>query len=223
MNSDNINLDSSWKNLLIETLSKPYFSQLTTSLKDARAQGKTIYPTHNQIFTAFQLTPLQDLKVVILGQDPYHNPGQAMGLSFSVPKGVKIPPSLKNVYKELLNDLGIPIPSHGDLSHWANQGVLLLNATLTVEHKSPNSHKKIGWQHFTDDVISKISETQEGIIFLLWGRFAQSKESLIDVTRHHILSAAHPSPLARGAFFGSKPFSKTNTLLRQSNKTQIQW
>ncbi len=161
--------------------------------------------------------------MVILGQDPYHNLGEAMGLCFSVPKGVRVPPSLVNIYKEINADLGLPIPQHGDLTHWADQGVLLLNAMLTVEANQPASHQKIGWQTFTDAVIRRISEQKDGVVFLLWGRFAQGKKALIDEMRHYVLEAAHPSPLAGNAFSGCRHFSKTNDLLVKQGKTPVDW
>ncbi len=223
MTAKAINLESSWKNLLQDEFSKTYFTEMAAFLRAEKQNGKVIYPPGALIFQAFKQTPLSKLKIVILGQDPYHNPGEAMGLSFSVPKGIKTPPSLKNIYKELKSDIGKTIPSHGDLSHWADQGILLLNAMLTVEKNRPGSHKKIGWQKFTDAVIMQISETQENIIFMLWGRFAQSKKALINTKKHYVLEAAHPSPLARGAYFGSKHFSKANHILSQLQKAPIQW
>lgn len=201
----------------------PYFNDIKKALVDARARGRTIYPPGQLIFNAFDLTPIDAVKVVILGQDPYHGPGEAMGLCFSVPKGVRVPPSLQNVFKEMALDLHASIPNHGDLTSWAEQGVFLLNAMLTVEHKSPGSHKNIGWQTFTDAVIRTLSDQREGLIFLLWGRYAQSKEGLIDQLKHHVLQAAHPSPLARNAFSGCKHFSRTNELLVNMGKTAIQW
>ncbi len=218
-----VKIESSWKEFLQEEFNKEYFSELVAYIKTAKSQGKVVYPPGPLIFNAFNLTPVDKVKVVIIGQDPYHNPNEAMGLSFSVPHGVKIPPSLKNIYKELNSDLGISLPQHGNLTHWAEQGVLLLNAMLTVEHRSPGSHKNIGWQNFTDAVISNLSEKCQGLIFLLWGNFAKSKAGLINKNKHHILMAAHPSPLARGAFFGSKHFSQTNMLLREMGKTTIDW
>ena len=183
----------------------------------------TVYPPGGQIFRAFELTPLQDVKVVILGQDPYHGPGQAMGLSFSVPDGVPAPPSLKNIFKEIETDLGVPMSGRPNLEAWARQGVLLLNAILTVRGGVPASHSRIGWQEFTDAVIRTVSDRCDGVVFLLWGRFAQSKIPLIDASRHHILTAAHPSPLAGGAFFGCRHFSQTNQILVGEGKTPIQW
>nr|MBP9078270.1 uracil-DNA glycosylase [Haliscomenobacter sp.] len=168
-------------------------------------------------------TPFDRVKVVVLGQDPYHNPGEAMGLCFSVPKGIRIPPSLQNIYKELQNDAGVSIPSHGDLSRWAENGVFLLNAMLTVEKNKPGSHQSIGWQLFTDRVIQLLSEKRQGLVFLLWGNFARKKAGLIDASRHLILEAAHPSPLAKGAFFGCKHFSKANAYLQSQGKSPVDW
>ena len=202
---------------------KEYFQNIVSFLKTEKSNNKTIYPPGSKIFEAFNVTPWNDVKVVILGQDPYHNPGQAMGLSFSVPEGITLPPSLKNIFRELKTDIGIELPNHGDLSSWAQQGVFLLNAMLTVEHKSPGSHKKVGWQEFTNAVIQLLSEKREDLVFLLWGNFAKSKKELIDGSKHLILEAAHPSPLARGAYFGSKHFSQTNDYLISKNKTPINW
>ncbi|MCY7328114.1 MAG: uracil-DNA glycosylase, partial [Saprospiraceae bacterium] len=167
--------------------------------------------------------PFDAVKVVLIGQDPYHNPGEAMGLSFSVPRGVRIPPSLANIYRELHSDVGVPIPTHGDLTKWAEQGVLLLNAILTVEARQAASHQKIGWQTFTDAVIHQLSEQKTGLVFLLWGKFAQGKKGLIDLEKHTVLAAAHPSPLARDAFQGNKHFSKTNAILERQGQTPIDW
>lgn len=208
---------------MAEEFEKPYFDQIKQHLLDEKQKGFKIYPPGKLIFNAFNLTPFQKVRVVILGQDPYHNPGEAMGLCFSVPKGVRIPPSLKNIYKEQASDVQIDIPNHGDLTPWAEQGVFLLNAMLTVRHKSPGSHKNIGWQTFTDAVIKKLSDDRDNLIFLLWGRFAQSKINLINQLKHHVLTAAHPSPLARNAFSGCKHFSKTNTLLLENGQAPINW
>jgi len=223
MDPHKVNIEASWKEVLSEEFSKPYFDQIKQHLVVSKTAGNTIYPPGRLIFNAFNSTPFHDVKVVILGQDPYHNPGEAMGLSFSVPKGVRIPPSLKNIYKEIQRDCQLQIPSHGDLTSWAEQGVFLLNAMLTVEHRSPGSHKKIGWQEFTDAVIRILSDKREGLIFLLWGNFARNKKKYIDDLKHHVLEAAHPSPLAGGAFFGSKHFSKTNDILRKQGKDIIDW
>ncbi len=219
-----VKMEPSWKNALSELFNKPYFSQISSHLKTEKALNSVIYPKGNLIFNAFEQTPFDNLKVVILGQDPYHNPGQAMGLSFSVPASVKIPPSLANIYKELNKDIGMPIPTTGDLTKWANQGVLLLNAVLTVRANEPASHGKIGWTSFTDDVIQIISGQKNNIVFLLWGNFAQQKQVLIDATKHKILKAAHPSPLsAHNGFFGCKHFSDTNKYLVAHHKDPIDW
>ena len=220
----NVRIEPSWKELLADEFERPYFRQITHHLKTEKAQGKTIYPPGPFIFNAFACTPVNQLKVVVLGQDPYHGPGQAMGLSFSVPRGVPPPPSLVNIFKELQDDVGVPIPGHGDLTHWARQGVLLLNASLTVRAGEPMSHSKIGWQVFTDSVITRISATQKNIVFLLWGKFAQEKIRLIDAGKHHILKAAHPSPLsASNGFFGCRHFSKTNTWLMKKGLDPVDW
>lgn len=219
----NVKIEESWKNVLIQEFDQPYFHSLATYLRKEKAAGKTIYPPGALIFNAFDTTPFQAVKVVILGQDPYHNPGEAMGLSFSVPRGKRIPPSLRNIYKELNEDLGITIPDHGDLTAWATQGVFLLNAMLTVEQKRAGSHQKIGWQNFTDAVIRKLSEERQNLVFMLWGGFAKKKKVLIDTSKHLVLEAAHPSPLAGGAYFGSKHFSKANTYLQQNGLSPINW
>lgn len=220
---ENIKIEESWKLALKDEFLKPYFLEIKRHYLKAKNAGKILYPPANLIFNAFNLTPFTSLKVVLLGQDPYHNPNQAMGLSFSVPKGISLPPSLKNIYQELYEDLGIP-PSHdGDLSKWAKQGVLLLNSVLSVEKNKPASHQNFGWQTFTDNVISTISLQKEGIIFLLWGNYAKAKKKLIDSKKHFILEAAHPSPLARGAFFGCRHFSKTNKILKSLHKDPIDW
>ncbi len=218
-----IKIEASWKAVLQAEFSQPYFQSLATFLRQEKEQGKTIYPPGSLIFNAFNITPFHQVKVVILGQDPYHNPGEAMGLSFSVPQGVKIPPSLQNIYKELQEDLGTPIRQNGDLTDWATQGVFLLNAMLTVERNRPQSHQKIGWQHFTDAVIRSLSEQREHIVFMLWGNFARKKNVLIDSSKHLILEAAHPSPLAGGSFFGCRHFSKANAYLVAHNQTPINW
>ncbi len=223
MNSNSIKIDQSWKAVIQREFEKPYFIELCNYLNQEKKADKTIYPPDPLIFKAFELTPFDKLKVVILGQDPYHNPGEAMGLSFSVPRGLRVPPSLRNIYKELLQDLQLPISNHGDLTSWAQQGVLLLNAMLTVEHKQAGSHKKIGWQEFTNAIIKAISDNKRGMVFLLWGKFAQSKAHLIDHTKHHILIAAHPSPLARNAYSGCNHFSKTNELLKEEGVSAIDW
>ena len=223
MPSRKVNIHSSWNTVLQGEFDKDYFGDLIDFLRKEKADGRTIYPPGPLIFNAFNSTPFDKVRVVILGQDPYHGPGEAMGLCFSVPKGIRVPPSLKNIYKELKADVGKEIPTHGDLSHWAEQGVFLLNAMLTVEHKKAGSHKKIGWQKFTDAVISKLSEKKEGLIFLLWGNFAKSKKAFINEMKHYVLESAHPSPLAGGAFFGCKHFSKVNELLEKSGFGKIAW
>lgn len=220
----NVQIEESWKQALQEEFSKEYFSGIVDFLKAEKALKREIFPPGNLIFNAFAQTPFHEVKVVLLGQDPYHNQGQAHGLAFSVQEGVRIPPSLQNMYKELHADIGMPTPKTGNLTHWAKQGVLLLNATLTVRAHEANSHAKIGWTSFTNAVIEKISKERKGIIFLLWGRFAQEKQTLIDVSKHYILKAAHPSPLsAHNGFFGCKHFSKTNELLVQQQQTAIDW
>lgn len=219
-----VRIEESWKKVLESEFRKPYFRQITDHIKTEKAQGKTIYPQGSLIFNAFEKTPFDKVKVVIIGQDPYHGPGQAMGLSFSVPRGVPPPPSLVNIFKELQSDTGTPIPNHGDLSGWASQGVMLLNASLTVRAGEPMSHAKIGWHIFTNSVISKISELKEHVVFILWGKFAQEKMELINFKKHHILKSAHPSPLsANNGFFGNRHFSKTNTYLMKQGKDPIDW
>ena len=218
-----VKIESSWKSALAGEFEKPYFENLVRYLHSEKSAGKTIYPPGSQIFRAFDLTPINKVKVVILGQDPYHNPGEAMGLSFSVPKGIATPPSLKNIFKEIETDLGIRMSGSPDLTPWAEQGVLMLNAILTVEAHKAASHSKIGWAEFTDAVIKYLSDNNEGIVFMLWGNFARSKRELIDASKHHVLEAAHPSPLARGAFFGCRHFSKANEMLAAEGKTPIDW
>ncbi len=218
-----VKINSSWKEALNEEFGEPYFEELVLYLRKEKSGGKIIYPPGSLIFNAFDLTPFNKLKVVILGQDPYHGAGQAHGLSFSVPKGVPPPPSLKNIYKEIETDLGVKVNRGGSLEDWASQGVFLLNAVLTVRGSEPTSHSNIGWQRFTDAVIKKISDSKKGVIFLLWGNYARSKRELIDTSKHYILEAAHPSPLARGAFFGCRHFSKTNELLLSQGLSPINW
>ena len=201
-----VKIEASWKDLLNVEFEKPYFEQIVNELKSEKKAGKVIYPPGSLIFNAFNHTPVDKVRVVIIGQDPYHGPGEAMGLSFSVPRGLRVPPSLKNIYKELHTDIGFEIPNHGDLTKWADQGVFMLNAILTVEHKKAGSHRKIGWHLFTDAVIEQLSKHKSGLVFLLWGNFAKSKRALIDETKHHILEAAHPSPLAGGKFFWQSSF-----------------
>ena len=218
-----VRIEQSWKDALAEEFGKPYFESLVRFLHSEKAAGQKIYPPGSQIFRAFDLTPVQNLKVVILGQDPYHGPGQAHGLSFSVSAGVPAPPSLKNIFKEIESDLDVKMSGYPDLEKWARQGVLLLNAVLTVRAGIAASHSKIGWEEFTDAVIRYISDNCEGVVFLLWGNFARSKSALIDRSRHHVLEAAHPSPLARGAFFGCRHFSQANALLSAQGKSPIDW
>lgn len=212
-----------WKEILEQEFNKDYFHEISNFLDSEKNAGKEIYPSGQLIFNAFQLTSFKDVKVVILGQDPYHGPGQAMGLSFSVPSGLRIPASLKRIYAEIQRDVGITIPEHGDLTYWAEQGVFLLNSILTVEAKKPGSHRKIGWQEFTNTVIKSISDHKEGIVFLLWGNFAKSKKVFIDQEKHFIMESAHPSPLAGNAFQGGNHFSRTNKILRQLRKEEIDW
>lgn len=219
----NVQIEAGWKQALNEEFQQPYFAEIKAFLLAEKQAGKTIYPPGPLIFNAFNQTPFEAVKVVVLGQDPYHNPGEAMGLSFSVPKGVKTPPSLVNIYKEINTSLGIQAPPHGDLTRWAEQGVLLLNAMLTVEARKPASHQKMGWQTFTDAVIRALSDQKEGIIFMLWGNFARSKKVLIDTTRHFVLEAAHPSPLAGNAFQGCGHFIRANEILAKQGKPQIDW
>ena len=216
-------MEPSWKEALADQFREPYFHQLIDGLKEDIRGGATVYPPGPLIFEAFAKTPLAQVKAVILGQDPYHNPGEAMGLSFSVPRGVRTPPSLQNIYKELQTDLGIAPARHGDLTKWAEEGVLLINSILTVRKNAPKSHHKLGWGSFTDAVISTISREREHVVFLLWGKSAQAKGELVDADRHLVLNAPHPSPLARGAFFGSQPFSRANAYLEAHGQTPIDW
>ena len=203
---------------------QPYFSDIKQFILTEKQKGKRVYPPGSQIFNAFNLTPFDKVKVVILGQDPYHGPGQAHGLSFSVPQGIAQPPSLVNIFKELKSDLNIDPPAHGNLESWAKQGVLLLNAVLTVNDSEAASHKNAGWEKYTDAVIKTVSDSKEYVVFILWGRFAQNKESLIDTKQHCVIKSAHPSPLsAHAGFLGSKPFSKTNAYLREHGIKEIDW
>jgi uracil-DNA glycosylase len=219
-----VKIEESWKELLKTEFNKPYFQQIPQHLKTEKAQGKTIYPPGPLIFNAFNTTPLDKVKVVILGQDPYHGPGQAHGLSFSVPNGIAKPPSLLNIFKELHDDIGIDMPNHGNLTHWAEQGVFLLNASLTVRAGEPMSHSKIGWAEFTNEVIKKISEKKDHVVFMLWGKFAQEKRTLIDDKKHLILRSVHPSPLsAHAGFMGCKHFSKANAWLMSKGMDPVDW
>lgn len=219
----NPQIEESWKEVLAEEFRQDYFAKLKEFLVEEKKQS-VVYPPGPMIFNAFNHTPFNDVKVVLLGQDPYHGPGQAHGLCFSVPTGVQKPPSLINIFKEIESDLGIPAPRSGNLEKWANQGVLLLNATLTVRAHQAGSHQKKGWEQFTDAAITALSKKRSGIIFLLWGAYAQAKSAIIDSTKHHILMAPHPSPLSvtRG-FYGCKHFSKTNEILKSLGKTEIDW
>jgi len=219
-----VQIEESWKAALDAEFRKPYFAEIVTFLKNEKLAGREIYPPGKLIFNAFNTTPIANTKIVILGQDPYHNPGQAHGLSFSVPHGVAAPPSLVNIFKEQHTDLGIAIPKHGNLEKWAKQGVLMLNASLTVEINKPMSHSKIGWHLFTDAVIKAISDQKDNVVFMLWGSFAKSKQELIDKNKHLILTAAHPSPLsAHNGFMGCRHFSKANEWLQQKGLTPIDW
>src|SRR5690606_29820661 len=218
MESPKVKIEESWYRVLQEEFDKQYFRQIVNQLKSEKAAGKIIYPPGPLLFNAFEKTPFDKVKVVILGQDPYHNPGQAMGLCFSVPKGIKTPASLVNIYKELKSDMGCEIPSHGDLSSWAEQGVFLLNAMLSVEQNLAGSHKNYGWQDFTDRVINIVSEQKSGLVFLLWSNFARNKRVLIDSNKHLILESAHPSPLAGNAFQRNRHFSRTNEYLITQGK-----
>ena len=216
--------DTGWAAVLGEEKTQPYFQAILRYLETERAAGKTIYPEKHNIFNALKYTDFQEVRVVILGQDPYHGQGQAHGLSFSVQPGVPIPPSLRNMYQELNNDLGIPPAKHGCLVPWAQQGVLLLNTVLTVEQSKPQSHAEIGWQTFTDKIIQALNEHRQNIVFLLWGANAKRKRDLIDPTTHHILQSTHPSPLsAHRGFLGCRHFSKTNEILRNTGQTEIDW
>ncbi len=222
MDKSDVDIHPSWKRVLGNQFSQPYFIKLKEFLIQDKKQY-TVFPPGNQIFSAFNHTPFEKVRVVIIGQDPYHKRGQANGLSFSVSPGVSKPASLGNIFKELKTDLDIPIPQNGNLEPWADQGVLLLNATLTVREGQAGSHHGKGWEIYTDAVIKTISEQKKGVVFLLWGRFAHTKEELIDKDKHYILKAAHPSPLARGAFFGCKHFSKTNKILELQGILPIDW
>ena len=227
MNTDinnQIRIEASWKEPLQDEFSLDYMQSLRHFLVNEKQQGKIIYPRPNEYFNALNLTPFSQVKVVILGQDPYHGEGQAHGLCFSVPPGVIVPPSLVNIYKELNSDLGIPRPEHGCLISWARQGVLLLNSVLSVEKNQAASHQKRGWEQFTDKVIAQINEHAEHVVFILWGSYAQKKGAFIDTDRHLVIQAPHPSPLsAYRGFFGQKPFSRTNEYLIRQGKTPIDW
>ena len=218
-----VKIASTWKSLLSDEFEKPYFHQLIDFVKK-EYKSQTIYPRGVDIFRAFDRCDFADVKVVIIGQDPYHGPGQANGLCFSVGEGLRMPPSLMNIFKEIRNDLGKPIPPSGDLERWARQGVLLLNATLTVKAHTPGSHQNRGWETFTDAVIKKISDEKEGVVFLLWGAYAQKKGEIIDRNKHMVLMSAHPSPFsADRGFFGCKHFSRANVYLKSKGKEEIDW
>lgn len=218
-----VRIADSWRERLQHEFEKPYFQELTRFVK-SEYQSQAVYPPGPEIFRAFDCCSYEELKVVILGQDPYHGAGQANGLCFSVREGVRMPPSLQNIFKEIHSDLGKPVPSNGSLERWAKQGVLLLNATLTVRASSPGSHQQKGWELFTDEVIKIISEEKENIVFILWGAYAQKKGEVIDKNKHMIIKSAHPSPFsAYNGFFGSKPFSKTNEYLRSKGLQEIDW
>ncbi|WP_160723163.1 uracil-DNA glycosylase [Bacillus sp. USDA818B3_A] len=216
-------LKNDWAPLLAEEFAKDYYIKLREILKE-EYQNKVIYPEIQDIFNALHFTSFKDTKVVIIGQDPYHGAGQAQGLSFSVKPGVTVPPSLKNIYKELHSDIGCEIPNHGSLTEWTKQGILLLNAVLTVQAGKPNSHKGLGWEKFTDRIIEILNERETPVVFILWGKFAQQKQQLITSTRHFIIKSPHPSPFsANSGFFGSKPFSRTNDFLREMGQEEIDW
>lgn len=218
-----VKIAPSWKEKLESEFSKPYFKQLTAFVKEEYEQHK-VYPPGRLIFNAFEHCHFDEVKVVIIGQDPYHNPGQANGLAFSVADGVRVPPSLQNIYKEVSDEFGTPVPTSGNLERWADQGVLLLNATLTVRANSPGSHQKKGWEEFTDAVIKVVSEEKEHIVFILWGAYAQKKGSIINETRHLVLKSAHPSPFAANkGFFGNNHFKKANDYLKSKGKEPINW
>jgi uracil-DNA glycosylase len=217
-------IEASWKKKLAKEFSAEYMASLSRFLRREKAAGKVIYPASVDIFTAFKLTPFDRVKVVILGQDPYHRPNQAHGLSFSVRRGIATPPSLQNIYKEMNSDLGTHPPAHGNLENWAKQGVLMLNSVLTVEHGKAGAHVGKGWERFTDAVINRLNSKRNNLVFVLWGRKAQQKGSRVDPYRHKIIMSAHPSPLsAYNGFFGSKPFSKTNNYLAKHNISPINW
>jgi len=218
-----IELPESWQAVIGGELEKPYFAELKTFLEQER-KSHDVFPPEEDVFNAFKLTPYDRVRVVILGQDPYHDNGQAHGLAFSVKPGVTPPPSLKNIYKEMQTDLGLPVPKHGDLTSWAANGVMLLNTVLTVRAHTPLSHRGKGWETFTDAVISALSAKETPIVFMLWGAPAQKKEKLIDTSRHVVVKSAHPSPLsARNGFFGSAPFSQVNAALEKAGKTPVNW
>lgn len=213
-----------WQGALAEEKAKPYFKNILATIEKERQSGVSVYPPNKEIFNAFSSTPLESIRVVILGQDPYHGPGQAHGLCFSVRRGIPFPPSLRNIYKELNDDLGVPIPEHGCLQSWANQGVLLLNTVLSVRAGQAHSHRELGWECFTDEVVAIVNKQREGVVFLLWGSHAQKKGAQIDESKHCVLKAPHPSPLsAHRGFLGCKHFSKANEYLRKRGLQEIDW
>lgn len=217
-------MHSSWLAAVGDELETAEMQHLRAFLRDELRAGRGFYPPGDRVFNALATTPLDEVRVVILGQDPYHGPGQAMGLCFSVPAGVTLPPSLRNVFQELRDDLGVPVPATGDLTPWAERGVLLLNAVLTVSPGKPASHAGRGWERFTDRVIAELSARRTGVVFLLWGRYAQQKGAVVDIDRHHVLQAAHPSPYsAAGGFFGCRHFSRANALLEASGSSPVDW
>lgn len=224
MSTESVKIHPTWLRELNQEFDKTYFQLLKSFLKEEKHKGYVIYPKGDVLFSAFDSTPFDQVKVVILGQDPYHGEGQAHGLCFSVNKGIKLPPSLKNIYKELQSDIGFIPPEHGYLQHWANQGVLMLNATLTVRANSPGSHQQKGWETFTDEVIRILNERRENLVFILWGKYAQNKSVLINKQKHLVLTAAHPSPFsAHTGFFGSGHFSKTNAYFVEKGISPIDW
>lgn len=223
MNPSQIQIEPSWKKVLNDEFKKPYFQELSTFVRNEYL-NQTIYPPPKNVFRAFELCPFEKVKVVILGQDPYHGVGQANGLSFAVNRDIRLPPSLRNIFKEIQDDLGITQQSNGDLSRWAKQGVLLLNATLTVQAQSPGSHQNKGWEQFTDAAIKQLSEKREKVVFILWGNYAKNKGAFIDNKKHLVIESAHPSPFsAHNGFFGSQPFSKTNRYLKEKGLEEIDW
>jgi len=216
-------MHESWLAVLGDELETPRMTELRSFLVAEMSAGRRFYPPADRVFNAMELTPFEDVRVVILGQDPYHGAGQAMGLCFSVPQGVPLPPSLRNIYEELSTDLGVPRPTTGDLTPWAERGVLLLNAVLTVSPGKPGSHAGKGWEQFTDRAITELSTRRDGIVFLLWGKYAQDKGSKVDTSRHHVLTARHPSPYSVSGFFGCRHFSRANALLESNGATGIDW